>query len=263
MNYCKIFNSFFKGGTLAYIISIFVIIISLTTTIQYIYSENEQFEELKTYLRLSIFVVIILINGIHKSSFIFIVFTDRIQNAIFTCWAIHSLGFVLFFLNMLHSEEMFNYLNLSDLVFRLIFYSILVSNSIIFLIFTMFSLLVSFALVSCPGMIQRFPRINIFMERIMNELNGFGENDNYNELTRPLNDVELQEVKSEIFQERLSGVSCSVCFSDILSNERVVNMKYCRHVFHSDCIKKWMKVKPECPICRKNVRGFDVERDIV
>ena len=53
------------------------------------------------------------------------------------------------------------------------------------------------------------------------------------------------------------GTTCSICLSDM---ERTENrcMLGCEHVFHDRCIKKWLKVKKTCPVCKCDVRGTTV-----
>ena len=30
----------------------------------------------------------------------------------------------------------------------------------------------------------------------------------------------------------------------------------CNHVFHSECLEKWLEYKKECPNCRKSMEGY-------
>jgi hypothetical protein len=41
------------------------------------------------------------------------------------------------------------------------------------------------------------------------------------------------------------------------SSPRVVTP--CDHVFHHDCLKRWMDIKMECPVCRRAVPDIDDE----
>ena len=49
---------------------------------------------------------------------------------------------------------------------------------------------------------------------------------------------------------------CVICFENFIHNESI-KMTNCFHIFHHDCIKKWIKSKeeldesPDCPICRR------------
>ena len=41
---------------------------------------------------------------------------------------------------------------------------------------------------------------------------------------------------------------CSICWSDI--EPRDVKKTSCKHVFHKECLKKWLERNPSCPNCR-------------
>jgi hypothetical protein len=45
---------------------------------------------------------------------------------------------------------------------------------------------------------------------------------------------------------------CVICREKTGVNEIVVKNKVCRHLFHECCIKNWVVIKKECPICRLN-----------
>ncbi|ORX52129.1 hypothetical protein BCR36DRAFT_403896 [Piromyces finnis] len=47
---------------------------------------------------------------------------------------------------------------------------------------------------------------------------------------------------------------CAICFTNIVENNKVNNKDYmvtpCHHIFHTECLKHWMNIKMECPVCR-------------
>jgi len=47
---------------------------------------------------------------------------------------------------------------------------------------------------------------------------------------------------------------CAICFANIVENNKVNNKDYmvtpCHHIFHTECLKHWMNIKMECPVCR-------------
>jgi hypothetical protein len=49
--------------------------------------------------------------------------------------------------------------------------------------------------------------------------------------------------------------TCCICLCDLFDASAAVRMPRhcCSHVFHRDCIQKWMSVRRTCPLCRKNV----------
>ncbi len=44
---------------------------------------------------------------------------------------------------------------------------------------------------------------------------------------------------------------CSICLED-LKDEKCVILS-CEHIYHKDCIKKWLKKNDSCPNCRINI----------
>ncbi|MCH83561.1 RING finger-like protein [Trifolium medium] len=49
-----------------------------------------------------------------------------------------------------------------------------------------------------------------------------------------------------------SEATCSICLCELSNDSSVVQIR-CSHVFHRDCIQKWITVKRTCPLCRINV----------
>ncbi|PON64097.1 43kDa postsynaptic protein [Trema orientale] len=62
---------------------------------------------------------------------------------------------------------------------------------------------------------------------------------------------ELEKFICEADDDACSGdvMTCTVCMDDMLSGTELTRMPCC-HVFHGDCIVKWMEMSHSCPICR-------------
>jgi hypothetical protein len=45
---------------------------------------------------------------------------------------------------------------------------------------------------------------------------------------------------------------CSICLDTFSCLSKIKTLE-CNHSFHSDCIKEWLRIRPTCPLCRKNV----------
>ena len=46
---------------------------------------------------------------------------------------------------------------------------------------------------------------------------------------------------------------CTICL-DEFENESNISLTECRHIFHTDCIKEWVRYKKECPVCRNEIK---------
>ena len=66
-------------------------------------------------------------------------------------------------------------------------------------------------------------------------------NINYDEL---LEEKELDEKSFEKYKEE----KCAICLEDFNIGNKVCNLP-CLHIYHSFCIKNWLKIKEKCPLC--------------
>ncbi|KAL2543699.1 E3 ubiquitin-protein ligase [Forsythia ovata] len=66
----------------------------------------------------------------------------------------------------------------------------------------------------------------------------------------PASDSAIKSLKRNIIDDENNGVqSCMVCLDEFFKGSKVISMP-CSHVFHSNCIKKWLITSHYCPICR-------------
>jgi hypothetical protein len=55
---------------------------------------------------------------------------------------------------------------------------------------------------------------------------------------------------------------CAVCLQDFdlsgsyADGERILKTKLCRHVFHKECLERWLQQNRTCPLCRTDLGGF-------
>lgn len=60
----------------------------------------------------------------------------------------------------------------------------------------------------------------------------------------------------EIDDSGSSSITCSICLEEILFGMTATRMP-CSHVFHGDCILKWLKADHTCPLCRYSLPFTD------
>ena len=53
---------------------------------------------------------------------------------------------------------------------------------------------------------------------------------------------------------------CSICMNDI--NENNGGFLDCGHCFHNGCLEKWIKIKTNCPMCRKHFNKLKIMKSI-
>lgn len=60
-------------------------------------------------------------------------------------------------------------------------------------------------------------------------------------------------IKERNFKRCDKDNNCTICLEPLNSEKKVGELK-CKHAFHYECIKKWVHVSPECPICKNNIK---------
>jgi len=54
--------------------------------------------------------------------------------------------------------------------------------------------------------------------------------------------------------------TCAVCQCDFEDNDDV-RMLPCMHMFHADCVDRWLKDNRTCPICKKDIVQMERETE--
>ena len=52
--------------------------------------------------------------------------------------------------------------------------------------------------------------------------------------------------------------NCSVCKDEFEINQNLINLP-CKHTFHDECIKPWLKERNSCPTCRFELPTDDAD----
>ncbi|KAI4339296.1 hypothetical protein MLD38_024256 [Melastoma candidum] len=45
---------------------------------------------------------------------------------------------------------------------------------------------------------------------------------------------------------------CPICLVDCRKDDELQSLPDCNHRFHKECIDRWLRLHPTCPICRKS-----------
>lgn len=65
----------------------------------------------------------------------------------------------------------------------------------------------------------------------------------------PADDSSIEALDSNKALILTDSGTCSVCLEEFFKGCEVVCMP-CAHIFHEDCIKKWLRTSHYCPVCR-------------
>ena len=91
---------------------------------------------------------------------------------------------------------------------------------------------------------------------IHNEDDSDSDDDNENESNNNKTIIKKlpESVLEDINKLNEENKKCVICFDDFKNND-IVTYLPCFHLFHKDCIVKWTKNMPVCPICKINIKN--------
>ncbi|KAI3983740.1 hypothetical protein MKX01_001144 [Papaver californicum] len=49
------------------------------------------------------------------------------------------------------------------------------------------------------------------------------------------------------------GEDCSICLQILEVGDNALILK-CSHIFHEKCMSEWLRIKPNCPVCKFDVK---------
>lgn len=69
----------------------------------------------------------------------------------------------------------------------------------------------------------------------------------------------LQQLRSVVFDPDVAAslrqdAQCIICLSPFETGEELEQLPGCHHLYHPDCISKWLERTSSCPICRHDIR---------
>ena len=73
---------------------------------------------------------------------------------------------------------------------------------------------------------------------------------------QPASQQDVQSLAPQAYVEALLSPrvrDCSVCREDLTPTCVVIKLPRCAHVFHGDCLTKWLTFQNWCPVCRQEV----------
>jgi hypothetical protein len=62
---------------------------------------------------------------------------------------------------------------------------------------------------------------------------------------------EVIKSDQDVFDDDGGTVSCTICFVPLVKGDRVGDIP-CKHVFHVDCLKVWLRRRVVCPLCQRS-----------
>lgn len=172
--------------------------------------------------------------GIENSSFWYNCFLKKKNPIDLLC----TIAFLLIEILNHSSECKRSHHDIPSLLSKIVFYFLLFSNGFTFaIIFILF----------CGGMCYFISFI------IRNRRRVFGRNIEEPTHTN-LNEEEINQLETYEYERKDLEEICCICIAPLENTEIVLKLPICSHIYHSDCIKSWLRVSETCPFCRLPAR---------
>ena len=100
------------------------------------------------------------------------------------------------------------------------------------------------------GLFDNF--LNEFLQRMGNH-----ENPTDQDILNELPETEIEDV-NKLDQEKRN---CIICLEDFKNGDKAIILP-CIHLFHTECIKNWLKTQNTCPICKFKLTGENLNPSV-
>ena len=98
---------------------------------------------------------------------------------------------------------------------------------------------------------KEIEEININLPFIIRLFESLQNTNNNNDENGILNDLEELEFNEKFKNEE--EIKCAICLETISIGDKISYLP-CIHLFHSSCIKNWVRIKNKCPICNNIIK---------
>ena len=95
------------------------------------------------------------------------------------------------------------------------------------------------------------------IDEILNNLIKENKKNEQNENFRRDNKIsKLPEFKYKYSNKHMKRIDkiCAICLNEFKENDRVKMFSCEQHIFHKDCILKWLNNNDICPLCKKSIK---------
>jgi hypothetical protein len=71
---------------------------------------------------------------------------------------------------------------------------------------------------------------------------------------RTSSDTDERDSTSRSSQRSSNGNPlCPICLEEVIESENNRKVLHCNHIFHANCINRWLTTRNQCPVCRRRV----------
>ena len=75
--------------------------------------------------------------------------------------------------------------------------------------------------------------------------------------------INFSEIGKGSLRDVVKEKNCVVCFVDFKRNELVKLFSCRKHIFHEDCIKKWIENSFQCPLCKYSMKKDMIKYNMI
>eukprot|EP00210_Caulerpa_lentillifera_P004786 g4569.t1 len=79
-----------------------------------------------------------------------------------------------------------------------------------------------------------------------------------------LTQAEAKSLESSVFylvdkccckgDQKSDGVTCPICLEPYMKGDKLMMLPNCNHCYHAKCVLQWLRLRGDCPICRRRIK---------
>ena len=95
-------------------------------------------------------------------------------------------------------------------------------------------------------------RLELLANAFLNDLTEYSLDNNPKPLTSEEIEYKIPEFMYGEYEDKGENNSCAICLTEFSDSDMCRKLQ-CKHMYHSICITKWLKMRPNCALCRTRI----------
>jgi E3 ubiquitin-protein ligase RNF13 len=83
---------------------------------------------------------------------------------------------------------------------------------------------------------------------------------------RSISKTDLEKLPCYDYVAKENGsnpLDCAICLENFTIGDKCRLLPICKHIFHAQCVDKWLLKTPICPICRSRVCSHSANKVVI
>lgn len=131
----------------------------------------------------------------------------------------------------------------------------LVFGMVIILAFILICVIFCRILISCSECVRNIRFVRYFFNVQINNAR------EYRTLTKSMLNKYIPKRKLGKDLGKFGNANCAICMCEYDEDCSVREIKLCGHMYHSECLERWLKVKELCPLCKQGLSKHHLDPD--